>query len=348
MEQEIHFCTTPDNVRIAYANVGSGPPIVKAANWLNHLEFDWKSPVWRHLLDEFSRDHELIRYDERGNGLSDWNVTDLSFDAFVSDLEAVVGATGVDRFPLLGISQGGAVAIAYAVLHPEKVSHLILYGAYALGWNKRGSSPEILERRQAQMTLIRLGWGQENPAFRQLFTSLFIPDGETEELRWFNDLQRVSASPDNAFRIFETLGNIDVVDLLPKVDVPVLVLHRREDAVLPFEAGRVLAARIPRARFVPLEGRNHLLLQFDPEWPIFVSEVRRFLGHEIDEPSLNPQVLGMKSFPTCSRAYTDESVNFCLDDGTRLMEGTFDVGPSGGADELESTKIMKSRRTRDR
>ena len=179
MEQQIHFCTTHDGVQIAYAIVGQGPPLVKAANWLSHLEWDWQSPIWRHLLREFSRDQTFIRYDERGNGLSDWNVSDLSFNAWVEDLESVVNAAKVDRFPLLGISQGGAVAIAYAVRHPEKVSHLILYGAYARGWITRDSADEI-EQRQAQLTLVRLGWGKDNPAFRQLWTSLYAPDATPE------------------------------------------------------------------------------------------------------------------------------------------------------------------------
>jgi hypothetical protein len=170
LEQQIHFCTTIDGVRIAYATVGQGPPLLKAANWLNHLEFDWHSPIWRGLLEEFARDHLLVRYDERGNGLSDWNVESFSFEALVRDLEAVVDAVGLDRFPILGISQGGPVAIAYAVRHPEKVSHLVLYGTYARGWARRGSSPEVIEQRQAQQTLIKLGWGLDNPAFRQLWT----------------------------------------------------------------------------------------------------------------------------------------------------------------------------------
>src|SRR5947208_9970108 len=166
MEQQIHFCTTDDGVRIAYATVGEGPPLVKAANWLSHLEFDWHSPIWRHWLQEFSSNHLLLRYDERGNGLSDWKVDNLTFDAFVQDLESVVDAVGLDRFPILGISQGGPVAIAYAVRHPERVSHLVLYGSYARGWAKRGSPPEVIQQRQAQQTLIKLGWGQDNPAFR--------------------------------------------------------------------------------------------------------------------------------------------------------------------------------------
>ena len=280
MEQQIHFCTTHDGVRIAYATVGEGPPLVKAANWLSHLEFDWRSPVWRHLLAEFARDHTFIRYDERGNGLSDWNVSDLSFNAWVEDLDSVVEAANLDRFPLLGISQGGAVAIAYAVRHPEKVSHLILYGAYARGWAMR-DSPEEIEQRQAALTLVRLGWGKDNPAFRQLWTTLYAPDATPEQAQSFNDLQRVSTSPENAAKLLNIMGNIDVADLLPRVKVPTLVLHCRDEAGVPFEEGRKLASTIPGARFVPLNGRNHLLLEGDPSWGMFIKEVRHFLGSEI-------------------------------------------------------------------
>lgn len=280
MEQEIRFCTTADGVRIAYATAGDGPPLVKAANWLNHLEFDWRSPIWRHLLEEFGRDHLLVRYDERGNGLSDWNVDQFTFEAFVQDMESVVEALGLKRFPILGISQGGPVAIAYAVRHPEKVSHLILYGSYARGWAKRSLPSEDIERLLAQQTLIKLGWGQDNPAFRQLWTTLYIPDATQEQWQWFNDLHRVSTSPDNALRLLAELGKIDVVDLLPHVNVPTLVMHCRDEAVVPFEEGRLMASRIPAARFVPLEGRNHLLLESEPAWLVFVREVRRFLDAE--------------------------------------------------------------------
>jgi pimeloyl-ACP methyl ester carboxylesterase/tRNA A-37 threonylcarbamoyl transferase component Bud32 len=277
MEQQIKFCTTDDGVRIAYATVGTGPPLVKAANWLSHLEYDWDSPIWRHLLAEAARDHTFIRYDERGNGLSDWNVANLSFEAFVEDLESVVEAAGVDRFPLLGISQGGAVAIAYAVRYPEKVSHLILYGAYARGWAKR-ASPEEIEQRQAQLTLVRLGWGKDNPAFRQLWTTLYAPDATPAQAQSFNDLQRVSTSPENAVKLLNEMGNIDVEHLLPQVTVPTLVLHCKDESGVPFEQGRLLASKIPGARFVPLEGRNHLLLEGAPSWGKFVKEVRQFLG----------------------------------------------------------------------
>jgi class 3 adenylate cyclase/pimeloyl-ACP methyl ester carboxylesterase len=275
--QKIRFATASDGVRIAYAATGRGPPLVKAANWLNHLDFDWHSPVWRHWIRELARDYRLIRYDERGNGLSDWEVADISFDAFVRDLEAVVDDAGLERFALLGISQGCAVSAAYAVRHRERVTHLVLYGGYAKGWRKRASSDDA-ERRQALLTLARQGWGQDNPAFRQVFTSLYIPEASAEQMRWFNDLQRVSTSPENAIRIMRVIGDIDVRPLLPQLRVPTLVLHCRGDAVAPFEEGRELAALTPGADFVPLEGRNHLLMGEEPAWPRFLAEVRSFLG----------------------------------------------------------------------
>jgi eukaryotic-like serine/threonine-protein kinase len=300
MEQQIQFCTTHDGTQIAYATVGDGPPIVKSANWLSHLEYDWQSPIWRHLLTEFARDHTFIRYDERGNGLSDWNCPDLSFNAWVDDLESVVAAAKVDRFPLLGISQGGSVAIAYAVRHPEKVSHLILYGAYARGWARR-ESPEEIEQRQAQLTLVRLGWGKDNPAFRQLWTSLYAPDATPEQAQSFNDLQRVSTSPENAVKLMTEMGNIDVVHLLSQVRVPTLVLHCRDEAGVPFEEGRKLAGSIPGARFVPLEGRNHLLLEGAPSWGNFVKEIRRFIGSEITSAMTQASSSSSKIAPNIHR-----------------------------------------------
>lgn len=280
MKQEIGFCTASDGVRVAYSRSGKGSPLVKTANWLNHLEYDWQSPVWRHWLEELTRGHELIRYDERGNGLSDWNVPEISFDAFVRDLEAVVAALGLERFPLLGLSQGCAVSIAYAVRYPERVSRLVLYGGYARGRLHRG--PEDVEQARALLTLIRQGWGRDNPAFRQLFTSSFLPGGTPEQMSWFNELQRITTSADNAVRIREACDRIDVLSLLPRVSAPTLVVHCREDAVVPFDEGRKLAAAIPGARFLPLESRNHILLANEPAWQRFVSELRNFLGDEED------------------------------------------------------------------
>jgi len=275
-QHEIRFCTASDGVRIAYALAGHGPPLVKAANWLNHLEYDWQSPIWSHMLHAFAREHQFVRYDARGNGLSDWNVDDLSFDAFVRDLESVVETAGLGKFALLGISQGCAVSIAYAVRHPERVTRLVLYGGFARGRRKRGS-PQEIEHTDAVATLMRQGWGQENPAFRQMFTSLFIPGGTPEQMQSFNDLQRITTSPENAVRIRRTVDEIDIVDLLPLVKAPTLVLHCRNDSVQPFDEGRKLAAGIPGARFVALEGHNHLVLESDPAWSRLLDEIRMFL-----------------------------------------------------------------------
>jgi pimeloyl-ACP methyl ester carboxylesterase/DNA-binding CsgD family transcriptional regulator len=276
--QRIRFCTARDGVRVAYAMAGSGPPLVKAANWLSHLEFDWSSPVWRHWLTELSRDHLLIRYDERGNGLSDRDVDDLSFDAWVSDLEAVVDARGLDRFPLLGISQGAAVAIAYTARHPERVSQLILYGGYLRGWNNRDVTPQQAEEARTLIQLMRLGWGSNNTAFRQVFANLMMPDATPEQMRWFTDLQHATTSPDIAVRLRDTAYGIDVTDIARTITVPTLVLHARADAAVPIREGKLAASTIPGARFVPLDSRNHVLIEDEPAWPHFLAELRAFLG----------------------------------------------------------------------
>src|SRR5436190_6158317 len=240
LKQEIHFCSAPDGTQLAYSMIGQGPPLVKTGNWMTHLEYDLESPIWRHLYRELAREHTLIRYDARGNGLSDRTPDDISFDAFVGDLETVVAAAKVERFALLGISQGCAVSIAYAVRHPERVSHLILHGGYPVGWSKRARTEAEREEAAAMLTLMRLGWGQENPAFRRLFTSQFIPAGTKEQADWFNELQRVSTSPADAVRNFEANGDIDVTALLSKVTARTLVLHSRDDARVPFDSGRRL------------------------------------------------------------------------------------------------------------
>src|SRR5712672_643455 len=236
-EQEIRFCQSKDGVQLAYAQTGKGPPLVKTGHWMTHLEYDFESPIWRHFYHELSRDHAFYRYDARGNGLSDREVPDVTFDNFVDDLEAVVDAAGIERFPLLGISQGCAVSVAYAVRHPERVSHLVLLGGYAVGWKKRARTEAEKEAGDAMLTLMRVGWGQENPAFRQMFTSQFIPGGTKEQTDWFNELQRVSTSPADAVRTLMAVGDADVTSLLPQVRVPTLVMHSRQDGRVPFEAG---------------------------------------------------------------------------------------------------------------
>jgi len=284
MEQQIRFCQTRDGANIAYATVGQGPPLVKVANWLGHLEFEWQSPVWRHWLESLSRHHRLIRYDERGCGLSDWDVDEFSLEAWVDDLEAVVSTAGLDRFPLLGISRGGPIAITYAVRHPDKVSHLILCGSYVRGWQNRELSPAKRQELEMLYDLIRLGWGQSNPAFRQVFTTLFMPEATPEQMQWFNDLQRVSTSPENAVKMRQASGRLDVTGLAPQLQVPTLIFHGRGDAVVPFAEGRLLATLIPGARFIPLDSINHILREDEPAWSHFLREVYAFLDVPYEEP----------------------------------------------------------------
>ncbi len=274
--QKVAFCTAADGVRIAYASVGKGTPIIKAANWLSHLEYDWDAPIWSPLFRELAMKHRFIRYDERGNGLSDWEVANLSFEAFVTDLESVVDASKVDKFALLGISQGAAVSIDYAVRHPERVTHLILFGGYPAGWRINASDSEIQER-EAVMTLTKTGWGRDNPAYRQIFTSTFMPSARPEELTWFNEFQRLTTSPENAVRFLSVFGDIDVRDQLAKVTVPTLVIHSLGDRRIPISIGRDIAAAIPNAEFVGLESDGHLLLGREPASKVFVNAVSEFI-----------------------------------------------------------------------
>src|SRR6185436_10812647 len=247
--QEIRYCTTTDGVRLAYATTGNGPPLVKASNWLTHLDFEWGSPIWRHWYTALSLHHRLVRYDERGNGMSQRDVPDVSFDTWVRDLETVVDAAGLDRFALLGISRGGAIAIAYTVKHPERVSKLVLYGAFPMGLYHYGS-PEQLEARRALISLTRVGWGLQNPAFCRMFTNRFIPNASPLHATWFDDLQRMSTSAENAARLMDVDSGIDVRGLLREVRVPTLVIHCDRDHVVAPEQGRTLAAEIPHSRYV--------------------------------------------------------------------------------------------------
>jgi pimeloyl-ACP methyl ester carboxylesterase/DNA-binding CsgD family transcriptional regulator len=275
--QQLRFITAADGVRIAYARQGEGPVLVRAAHWLSHLEFDWQSPLWREFLTQLALDRTLIRYDQRGTGLSDRDVADLSFEAMVSDLEGLVDSLGLDRFSLFGMSQGGAISIAYAVRHPERVSSLVLCGAYARG-HAHPARP-IAQRDEADvlLRLISVGWGTADPKFRRVFANMFIPGGSAEQLAAFDQLQRVSASPGVAYRLRSMFGTIDVLDLCPQVGVPTLVLHARDDGVVPFEEGRLIAMSIPGARLVPLESANHIPLPGAPGFKALFDEMRSFL-----------------------------------------------------------------------
>jgi DNA-binding winged helix-turn-helix (wHTH) protein/pimeloyl-ACP methyl ester carboxylesterase len=274
---EIRFCVTPDNVRLAYATVGSGPPIVRVANCFNHLDFEWGSPIWRHWVRDLARGHSLLRYDGRGNGLSQRNVDNFSLDAWVQDLETVVDAAGLDTFALMGHSQGSSVAIAYAVRHPERVSHLILCGSYSRGACHRESA-EVLEARRALETLVDLNFGKSNPSFFHFVTSFYIPETTTpDEQEWFKNLQLISVSSRNLVQFMRACDEINIRDLLPKVTVPTIVFHSHGDRVAPPEEGRIVATEIPNARFVPLASGNHLLLADEPAWKVFREELATFL-----------------------------------------------------------------------
>jgi len=276
--QHIAFCRAGDGVRLAYAVVGEGPPLVRAANWMTHLGYDIESPVWSHWVRDLSRNHTFIRYDERGCGLSDWEAADFSFDDWVADLESVVEALGLERFPLLGVSQGGAVAVAYAARHPERVSRLVLCGAYARGRAVRAVGDEEKRAAALDLELARVGWGRDDPAFRQVFAAQFLPDGTRADWAAFDQLQRRTTSPENAVRFLEAFGRIDVRDEAREVRCPTLVMHSRDDHRVPVRFGEELAALIEDARMVALDSNNHLLTGTEPAWQVFRQELEGFLA----------------------------------------------------------------------
>jgi pimeloyl-ACP methyl ester carboxylesterase/DNA-binding CsgD family transcriptional regulator len=278
MEQEIRFCTASDNTRLAYAKVGQGPPLVKVANWLGHLEYEWESPVWRPWLDAWSRGFTLYRYDQRGCGLSDLDVTDFSFNALVGDLEAMVDHAGLEKFDLYGMSQGGPVAIAYAAKHPERVNKLIVYGGYLQGSIHQNSTPKQIEDAEMDLKILKLSWGTDNPAYRQVSTTKMIPEASPEQYRWFNEWQRISTTAENAVRLQQTFNEVDVRGFAKSIQVPTLVLHSKNDAAIPFEEGRLVAANIPGARLISIDSKNHVLLSTELGWSHFWREFYDFLG----------------------------------------------------------------------
>lgn len=290
MKQEIRFCHSSDGTCIAYATSGSGPPLVYVANWLTHLKLDWNSPLWSHWFRELSRGHTLVRFDARGNGLSDRVVDNLSVEAWAQDLAAVVDDLGLDQFSLLGFCQGGATSITYTVRHPERVNRLILYNSYHRGAFTDAGTEEEKREAEALAELIKVGWGQEATAFRQLFANLMIPDASMEHLRWYANLQQRTVSPHLAVRLWRAFHTLDVRHLAPQVQVPTLVLHVQGNKIVDFADGRALASLIPDVRFVPLDGQNHILLEDDPVWPRFLAEVRDFLGTEtLERTTTDPE-----------------------------------------------------------
>jgi RNA polymerase sigma factor (sigma-70 family) len=288
LEHKTRFCTSPDGVGIAYAVEGVGPPLLKAGNWMTHLDYDRKSPVWRHWVRELSRGHTLVRYDERGCGLSDRQFDGTpTLDAYVGDLAAVVDAAGLERFALFGVSGGGLTAIEYAVRNPERVSHLVLYGTYARGRYRRGSQTE---ESRLLIDLMRVGWGGTIPAFRQVFSSFFIPSAGEEQRRWYDEMQQASSTGEMAARLWLSNSQLDISDRARQASQPALVLHARHDRAVPYEEGRRLASLLPDARFVTLESDNHILQDGEPAWDTFLSEVRAFLGDDERAPAMAADV----------------------------------------------------------
>jgi DNA-binding winged helix-turn-helix (wHTH) protein len=275
--QEQSLDKTDDGVNLPVASAGKGPVLLKTANWLNHLEYDWVSPIFGPLFKRLSARFELVRYDGRGNGLADRQVEEVSYAGFVRDIEAVTQTIAAPRLAVLGMSQGCATAVAYAVEHPQRVSHLVLYGGYAQGRNRRGD-PADREKAQAMLAMMRQGWGEEGSAFMRAFSSLYIPNGTPEQIKWFADMQRMAASGDMAARLRQACDDIDVTELLSKLKVPTLVIHARNDNVAPFAQGRAMASAIPGARLLTLESENHVPLQGEPGWDLFVSAIEDFVG----------------------------------------------------------------------
>jgi pimeloyl-ACP methyl ester carboxylesterase len=278
LKQAIRFCRADDGLRLAYSTMGKGPPLVRAAHYLTHLEYDLRSPLWRPWIAELSHHHTLVRYDPRGCGLSDRETGNLSLDRWVADLEAVVDAAGLERFALLGASQSGAIAVAYAARHPERVTRMVIYGGFLRGAMRRNPTPEQVRQWQMMLGLVELGWGQDNPAFRQMFTSFLIPGGTPEQMRSLNELERASTTPECAARILASVHEYDATEFAPRVACPTLVMHARGDVRAPLEEGRRLAALVPGARFVTLDTDNHILLEQEPAFAQFIAEVHEFLA----------------------------------------------------------------------
>jgi pimeloyl-ACP methyl ester carboxylesterase/DNA-binding CsgD family transcriptional regulator len=288
LKQQIRFCESRDGTRIAYAVSGNGPLLVLAANWLTHLEYQWRNLSWDPLLTTLSQRYTVLRYDPRGCGLSDWNTKDISFDAWISDFEAVVAAAGIERFPILGVCQGGAIAIEYAARHPEQVSRLLLFGALSRGRLKRDGGPQEIEIARLRYDMARFGWAMETHAFLQAFASLWQPGGTTEHLRSWCELQKVTTSAEIAVRHLQLADNIDVSSSARSIKCPTLVVHADRDRVIPMEEARRCAALIPHASFVQLQSENHLLLADEPAWPRFVEELAGFIPSQMPARTREP------------------------------------------------------------
>jgi pimeloyl-ACP methyl ester carboxylesterase/DNA-binding CsgD family transcriptional regulator len=329
VDQEIRFCRSTDGTRLAWAVHGSGPPLVVASCWLSHLQHDWQSPVWRHFLDDLGAIATVIRYDERGFGLSDWDVDDFSVEARLADLEAVVASAGLDRFALLGMSGGSAVALGYAAAHPDRVSRLVLYGTVCGVPVVRDADAAAEE--ETYRSMIRVGWAKEDPVFRRVFTTIYIPEATEEQMRWFDDLQRMSTSARNAVLSRIARQQADLVDEIPKIVAPTLILQATGDRATTFDNAVDVSAAIPGARLVPMDSRNHILLAGEPAWATFRSEVTSFLEPErrawesrrpaADRPPVEPLTPREEEvLARCAEGLTNEEIAEALTLSPRTVE----------------------------
>jgi pimeloyl-ACP methyl ester carboxylesterase/DNA-binding CsgD family transcriptional regulator len=290
-KQQIRFCTGADGVRLAMATVGEGPPLVRAATWLTHVEKDAANLVSRHWVAELSRGNFYVRYDSRGNGLSDRQVERISLEAWIEDLEAVVDTLGIEKFPLLGISQGAAIAVGYAARHPERVSGLVLYGGCARGLLKRNPTQKVVDAAQAMLKAAEVGWGADSASFRQVFISQLFHDATAEQQRAFDEAQRLTVSGEVAVRFLQEVFALDVREMAAQVRCPTLVFHAKEDPCFPFEEGRLLASLIPGSRLVPLPSKNHMPFETETAWPMFLSEFRAFVPSTLVPQSADARVV---------------------------------------------------------
>lgn len=325
MRQEVRFVTSRDGTRIAWAQHGHGPPLIRVATWLTNLESDWTSPIWRHWLSDLGQSFTVVRYDDRGSGLSDRHPAEITYERWVEDLEAVVDGAGFARFALLGMSQAGAVAIAYAARNPARIQNLILYGAYSKGARRRNLSREALEENDLFLQLMRVGWGRANPAFGRIFTAELIPDASDEQARGLDTLQRGSTDGDTAARMAAARSEIDVTEVAKSIGVPTLILHARDDEAVAFEEGRRLASLIPGARMVVLEGRNHILLGNEPAWPQFIQELVSFAGaprapHDVEAISGRLSRREIEVLHIASRGKSNEEIAAELGLSVRTIE----------------------------
>lgn len=320
MKQQVGFCTSEDGTRLGFAVHGAGRPIVRVATWLTHLEYDWESPIWRHWLEALSESHTLIRYDERGCGFSAEEFGEPSLASWVADLEAVVAAAGLQRFALFGASQAAAIAVAYAAKHPERVTDLMLYGGYARGRRWRGQA----EQEAAVVAAIPAGWNEGDPTFRRLFSMLFLPHGTLDQMAWYEDLMVRSTSPETAVRLFEARGGLDVRKQARQVQARTMVVHARDDRVVPVAEGRLLASLIPSARLILLESPNHILLADEPAWEYFVSEMHTFLGTgPLASPPVEPSDLSEREqqvLELVAQGMSNEAIGVHLSISVRTVE----------------------------